>query len=75
VHVHGIPTDIPPALGTQIARIATDAATARLDKLLTHRPTLTRDDRRLLTKTARDAIRTHARTPATTAGTRHAQGT
>lgn len=61
VLVHGIPDHIPVDLGAQLAEIAADAATARLERILLHRAVPTRDDRRLLTKVARDAVRVHTR--------------
>jgi hypothetical protein len=36
-------------------------AEARLEKVLLHRPVPNRDDRRLLTKTAREAVRAEGR--------------
>ena len=67
VLVHGIPEDLPEEVGLEVAHIAADAATARLDKILLHRPVLTRDDRRLLIKTAREALRAEGRRRAHTA--------
>lgn len=61
VLVHGIPTGLPDELGHQVAKIAADAATARLEKVLLHRTVPNRDDRRLLTKTAREALRAEGR--------------
>lgn len=61
VLVHGIPGDLPDDIGRQVARIAADAATARLEKVLLHRPVPNRDDRRLLTKSAREALRAEGR--------------
>jgi hypothetical protein len=57
VLVHGIPGDLPEDVGLEVAHIAADAATARLEKILMHRPVLTRDDRRLITNAAREAVR------------------
>jgi hypothetical protein len=56
VLVHGIPTELPDEVGHQVAKIAADAATARLAKVLLHRAVPTRDGRRLLTKSAREAL-------------------
>ena len=61
VLVHGIPCDLPEEIGLEVAHIAADAATARLEKVLLHRPIPNRDDRRLLTKTAREALRAEGR--------------
>lgn len=61
VLVHGIPTELPEEIGHQVAKIAADAATARLEKVLLHRPVPNRDDRRLLTKCAREAVRAGGR--------------
>jgi hypothetical protein len=44
-----------------VAKIAADAATARLEKVLLHRAIPNRDDRRLLTKSAREALRADGR--------------
>lgn len=59
--VHGIPDDLPEHIALEVAHIAADAATRRLRKILVHRPQPNRDDRRLLTKTAREAVRLEAR--------------
>lgn len=67
VLVHGIPTELPEEIGHQVAKIAADAATARLEKVLLHRPVPNRDDRRLLTKCAREAVRAEARRATTRA--------
>jgi len=61
VLVHGIPTELPEEIGHQVAKIAADAATARLEKVLLHRPVPNRDDRRLLVKAAREALRAEGR--------------
>ena len=52
---------VPEEVGLEVAHIAGDAATARLEKILLHRPVLTRDDRRLLVKAAREALRAEGR--------------
>jgi hypothetical protein len=64
VVVHGIPDDLPEHVALQVAHTAADAATRRLGRILLHRTQPNRDDRRLLTKTAREAVRRHARTVA-----------
>ena len=61
VIVHGIPTEIPVQEGERIAQIAAEAAVARLQKIWPLRQRLTRDDRRLITKIAREAVRGQAR--------------
>lgn len=61
VLVHGIPTELPEEIGHRVAKIAADAATGRLEKVLLHRPVPNRDDRRLLTKCAREAVRAEGR--------------
>ncbi len=61
VLVRNIPGDLPEEVGLEVAHIAADAATARLEKILSHRPVLTRDDRRPLVKTAREALRAEGR--------------
>jgi hypothetical protein len=61
VLVHGIPGDLPDEVGLRVAKIAADAAAARLEKVLLHRAVPNRDDKRLLTKVAREAVRTQAR--------------
>jgi len=57
IHVNGIPDTTPPLVAEHLIAIATTAATARLGKIQRTRSTLTRDDRRLLTKVARAAVR------------------
>lgn len=57
VLVHGIPAEVPREIGEQLATIAADAATVRLEQILLRRPTPNRDDKRLLTKAAREAVR------------------
>ena len=57
VLVHGIPEELPAEVGLQVAQIAAQAATIRLERILLHRATPNRDDRRLLTKVAREAVR------------------
>lgn len=60
VVVHGIPDDVRREDGEIIARIATDAALKHWRRTRTSRPTPSRDDRRLFTKAAKEAIRKHA---------------
>jgi len=67
VLVHGIPEDLPEEVGLEVAHIAADAATTRLERILMHRTVLTRDDRRLLVKAAREAVRAEGRRRARTA--------
>jgi hypothetical protein len=55
--VHGIPDELPAEVGLQLAHVAAQAATARLEKILLRRPVPNRDDKRLLTKIAREAVR------------------
>jgi hypothetical protein len=57
IHVNGIPESTPAVVTQELISIATTAAATRLEKIRRHRTTLTRDDRRLLTKVARSAIR------------------
>lgn len=61
VVVHGIPDDLPDDLALEVAHIAANAATARLRRILLNRPVPNRDDRRLLTKVAREAVRQEGR--------------
>ena len=60
VVVHGIPADVPREYGEVIARIATEAALKHWRRTRTSRPTPSRDDRRLFTKAAKEALRKHA---------------
>lgn len=64
VVVHGIPADVPRKYGEVIARIATDAALKHWQRTRTSRPTPSRDDRRLFTKAAKEAVRSYARNQA-----------
>jgi hypothetical protein len=57
VLVHGVPDELPADVGLQAAQIAAQAATLRLERILLQRKSLNRDDRRLLTKVARPAVR------------------
>ena len=52
---------MPEQLRGHVARIATDAAVARMRRTLRARPTPSRDDRRLFTKAAREAVAAEAR--------------
>jgi hypothetical protein len=61
VVVHGIPADLPEDLGRVVAEIARDAVERHLRRILPVRPTPSRDDRRLFTKAAREAIAAEAR--------------
>lgn len=58
--VTGIPDSVPADLGQVIAEIATQGALRQLRRTLPIRPTPSRDDRRLFTKAAREAIRAEA---------------
>jgi hypothetical protein len=60
VVVHGIPDDVPREYGEVIAQVATDAALKHWRRTRTSRPTPSRDDRRLFTKAAKEALRKHA---------------
>jgi hypothetical protein len=60
VVVTGIPDTVPPDLGQVVAEIALDAAMRQIRRTLPVRPVPSRDDRRLFTKAARDAIRAEA---------------
>ena len=60
VVVHGIPNSVPRAQGELIARIATDAAHRQFTRTRKIRPYPSRDDKRLFTKVAREAVRKEA---------------
>ena len=60
VLVHGIPNSIPTEYGEVIAQIATGAALKHWRRTRTSRPCPSRDDRRLFTKAAKEAVRNHA---------------
>ncbi len=64
VLVVGIPNSVPKEYGELIARIATDAALTHWRRTRTSRPTPSRDDRRLFTKAAKEAVRKHAHSQA-----------
>lgn len=57
VTVHGIPDTLPREDGQRIADLAAKAAEKHLERILRTRRAPNRDDRRLLTKVAREAIR------------------
>jgi len=56
VIVKGIPENLPTETAERIAHIAADAAVKRLVKVLPHRQP-NRDDRRVITKVAKEAVR------------------
>jgi hypothetical protein len=56
VVVEGIPTTVPEDLREVVARIAANAAIRHMQRTLRVRPTPSRDDRRLFTKAAREAL-------------------
>ena len=60
VVVTGIPDTVPEDLGQVVAEIALDAAMRQIRRTLPVRPVPSRDDRRLFTKAARDAVRAEA---------------
>jgi hypothetical protein len=60
VVVVGIPNTVPREYGQIIARIATDAALKHWNRTRVSRPCPSRDDRRLFTKAAKEAVRTYA---------------
>jgi hypothetical protein len=64
VTVVGIPNTVPREYGEIIARIATDAALKHWNRTRVSRPCPSRDDRRLFTKAAKEAVRTYARNQA-----------
>ena len=57
VTVHGIPADLPEEVARRVAEIASDAAVKQLRRILSARSTPSRDDRRLLNKVAKEAVR------------------
>lgn len=61
VVVHGIPDEVPTEYGDIIAKIATEAALKHWNRTRTSRPTPSRDDRRLFTKAAKEAVRRHTK--------------
>ena len=56
VVVHGIPEGVQDEVGLRVAQVAAQAARARLERILLHKSSLSRDDRRLLTRVARQAV-------------------
>lgn len=60
VVVVGIPNAVPREYGEIIARIATDAALKHWNRTRVSRPCPSRDDRRLFTKAAKEAVRGYA---------------
>lgn len=61
VVVVGIPNSVPREYGEVIARIATDAALKHWIRTRVSRPCPSRDDRRLFTKAAKEAVRAYSR--------------
>ena len=61
VVVEGIPASVPEELREVVARIAADGAVTHMQRTLRVRPTPSRDDRRLWTKAAREALVAEAR--------------
>ena len=61
VIVEGIPASVPEELREVVAQIAADAAVRHMERTLRVRPTPSRDDRRLFTKAAREALVAEAR--------------
>lgn len=57
VIVDGIPPEIPASLRKKVAQVAADAAVRQWERTARKRRTPSRDDRRLFTKAARDAVR------------------
>ena len=64
VVVRGIPNSIPTEYGEVIAKIATEAALRHWNRTRVSRPCPSRDDRRLFSKAAKEAVRNHARNQA-----------
>lgn len=63
VLVEGIPASVPAGLREVVARIAADAAIHHVERTLKVRSTPSRDDRRLWTKAAREALIAEAQRP------------
>lgn len=61
VTVAGIPNTVPHEYGQIIAQVATAAALQHWRRTVKSRPTPSRDDRRLFTKAAKEAVRELAR--------------
>jgi hypothetical protein len=60
VTVSSIPDWVPPSLRQHLAKVASEAVIKQWERTVRHRPTPSRDDRRLFTKAARDAVRGYA---------------
>lgn len=58
--VHGIPETVPEPYVDTVADIASTAAVAQLRRTIRSRPTPSRDDKRLFTKVAKEALRSQA---------------
>lgn len=63
VSVSGIPDWVPANLRNKLAKVAADAALKQWERTIRSRPNPSRDDRRLFTKAARDAVRGYASGP------------
>lgn len=63
VSVSGIPDWVPANLRSHLAKVAADAALKQWERTIRTRPNPNRDDRRLFTKAARDAVRGYAAGP------------
>lgn len=60
VSVSGIPEWVPRNVRNHVAKVAANAALKQWERTVRQRPTPSRDDRRLFTKAARDAVRRQA---------------
>lgn len=60
VSVSGIPEWVPENMRNHVAKVAANAALKQWERTIRTRPTPSRDDRRLFTKAARDAVRRQA---------------
>lgn len=60
VSVSGIPDWVPANLRARLAKVAAESALKQWERTIRIRPRPSRDDRRLFTKAARDAVRTYA---------------
>ena len=63
VTVSGIPDWVPVNLRNHLAKVASEAVIKQWQRTVRQRPTPSRDDRRLFTKVARDAVRGYASGP------------
>lgn len=63
VTVSGIPDWVPANLRARLAKVASEAAIKQWERTVHQRPTPSRDDKRLFTKAARDAVRGYASGP------------